>query len=73
MLGYLALSKLMVIDGYLPEDYPLTERDNLISRLPSDMSRYATLREVEGLTNLIEDVRADLSRIKQKLIKVSTK
>ena len=64
----LALSKLMVIDGYLPEDYTLTNQDVLISILPGDMSRYATLEEVERLANLIEDVRADFSRIKQELV-----
>ena len=64
----LALSKLMVIDGYLPEDYTLKHQDNLISILPGDMSRYATLEEVERLANLIEDVRADFSRIKQQLV-----
>ena len=64
----LALSKLMVIDGYLPEDYTLTNQDNLISILPSDMSRYATKEELAILANLIEDLRADFSRIKQQLV-----
>ena len=64
----LALSKLMVIDGYLPEDYTLTNQDNLISILPSDMSRYATKKQLEILANLIEDLKADLLRIKQQLV-----
>ena len=64
----LALSKLMVIDGYLPEDYTLTNQDNLVSILPSDMSRYATKHDLEELANLMEDLRANLSRIKQQLV-----
>ena len=60
----LALSKLMVIDGYLPEDYTVNNRDNPASILPSDTSRYATKDKVGILANLIEDLRGDLSRIK---------